>query len=270
MTAVESRDVAACASGFVSGVCDPSAKYKLPARHGDFYTTWSFWMCVLALCFAFVYVVAQAALGCASKPTQLRLSSLHKVLHKVLAYGIAPVALWGAANSIGVLATSQQFLGWNFTQGIVTDDSAQQNQNVFRQYDDGTQQKQLGMTLPFTDGVFKINFVEHICPGLAAFVVLLLLATGRNGPGVNRWYVVLASAICMVVFLALYLGIPAKDESGNEYFGWDKVKYVYNDPQPWMFVAQLVLTVLALVVVPTCVLNGENPWTTACKRALKL
>jgi len=233
----------------------------MPARHEDFYTTWSFFMCCIAAVLAVVYVIAQGALGC--RPASSRPSKVVDVLQGIVGYGVVPVALWGAANSLGVLATSQQFLGWNFTQSI---------QFPGKRAEDGAQLgkgkpagAQLGMSLPFADAVFKDNFVVHIVPGLAAFVVLLLLATGRNGPKVNRWFVMLAGFVCMLLFLALYLATPAVDENGKKYFGWDKVKYVYNDPQPWMFVTQLVLSALTLVIVPSCLLNRENPWATACK-----
>ena len=186
----------ACASGFVNGACDPSVKYKLPARKGDFYTIWSFFMCCIAVGLALVYVVAQGALGCkpASSSPSKAASKAANVMHSIIGYGVVPVILWGAANSLGVLATSQQFLGWNFTQGVVTGDAKQDNTE-----DDGTQ---LGMTLPFCDAVFQDNFILHIVPGLAAFAVLLLLATGRNGPNINRWFVMLAAFVCMVVFVA--------------------------------------------------------------------
>ena len=255
----------ACASGFVNGACHASAKYKLPARKGDFYTMWSFFMCWIAVGLALVYVVAQGALGCKPAPSSSSSSSSSSspspsnaanVMHSIIGYGVVPVILWGAANSLGVLATSQQFLAWNFTQGVKTDGSKQDNTE-----DDGAQ---LGMTLPFCDAVFRDNFIVHIVPGLAAFVVLLLLATGRNGPNINRWFVMLAGFVCMVVFVALYLCTPAVDENGKQYFGWAKIQYVYNDPKPWMFAAQLALSALTIVVVPSCLLNRENPWATAC------
>ena len=246
-----------CASGFVKGPCDESAKYKLPARKGDFYTTWSFFMCCISSVFALVYAVAQCVLGC-SRSTGTRASlKVRAGVHAVLAYAVVPVALWGASNSLGVLATSQLFLGWNFTQGVVTDDA---KSSAKKETD-----KKLGMALPFADAVFQDNFFAHIVPALAAFVVLLLLATGRNGPDVKWWIVFAASAACMVLFCLLYLGIPAVDEDGNRYSWWSKIQYVYNNPQPWMFAAQLVLTALALVIVPACLLNRETPWTAACR-----
>lgn len=271
-------DSTSCPSGFVKGECDASAKYKLPAHSTDFFTTWSFWLCCIAVVAAMLYAIGQCVVGVleckaakagAGKPT----SKAMKNLHIVLAYVLAPLALCGASNSIGVLATSQQFLGWNFTQGIVvTDDPAATNTSLSQQkpmqvpmqQQTNTSSSQLGMSLPFADAVFRDNFVVHIAPALAAFVVLLLLATGRNGPAIPQWHVMVVAIACMLVFLVIYLCVPASDENGKQYFGWDKIKYVYNDPQPWMFAAQLVFVALALVMVPCCLLSRENPWTVAC------
>ena len=284
-------DSTSCPSGFVKGKCDASAKYKLPAHSRDFFTTWSFWLCCIAVVAAMLYAIGQCVVGVleckaakagAGKPT----SKAIKYLHIILTYMLAPLALCGASNSIGVLATSQQFLGWNFTQGIVvTDDAAATNTSLSQQMpmqmpiqmpmqvpmqqqtmqqQTSTSSSQLGMSLPFADAVFRDNFVVHIAPALAAFVVLLLLATGRNGPAIPQWRVMVVAIACMLVFLVLYLCVPASDENGKQYFGWDKIKYVYNDPQPWMFAAQLVFVALALVMVPCCLLSRKNPWTVAC------
>ena len=254
-------------------------------------------MCGIALCFAVAYAASHCALGCrrgfsqeinrGSDATDTSSSGpgpskLVQVIHSVLAYLVAPVALCGAANSLGVLATSQMFLGWNFTQGIVTNDTKQRynkqtsEQKAEHQAEHQAEQHmeaprnddklKLGLSLPFADAVFQDNFIAHIAPALAAFVLLLLLATGRNGPNVNRWFVVVASFVCMLLFLILYMCVPAEDEKGKKYVWFAKINYVYNNPQPWMFAAQLVLTTLALVIVPSCLLSRKVPWVTACHR----
>ena len=222
---------AGCPLGIIEGRCDTAGSYKMPASTSDFYTTWSFYMVCISLGLACVYVVANEINKAHGKVEWLGV---------VLSSIVAPLAVWGAANSIGVLATSQQLLGWNFTQSIDTGHVKAG--------------KETGITLTFADYIFRDNFWAHIVPGLAAIVILLLVCCSRSASNVKPWHGIVAGLIAMVVFVGAYMctpcAPPVTTEDGKPLFAIGKINYVYNDPQAWMFISQAVLTVLVLVLVP--------------------
>lgn len=244
-----------CASRLLSGTCvtDPQAKYMLPSSTSAFYTTWSFYMCLIAAGLTVFYLIVYGIYGSSSSQFAGLLNSEDpnrsgwiKFLQFFVPYVMVPLIIWGAVNSLGVLATSQQFLAFNFMQSVDFPDVDAEGQIK-------------GMSLKFADYIFIDNFFVHIVPALIAIVILLLLCTGKFGPRVNRWGVVGACFIAMALFLLIYFVVPLK-EDGKNYFFLDKVAKVYNNPKWYLFAVQLVIVVLALFLIPLYMLGDSSPF----------
>jgi len=249
----------ACTKGLIHGKCitdtDPKAGYQLPPSEADFYTTWSFYMCLIAAGLTVFYLILYGIYGSSTSQFAGLLNSEDpnrsgwiKFLQFFVPYVMVPLIIWGSVNSLGVLATSQQFLGFNFLQSITLNKG------------DVPKGEIAGMSLKFADYIFVDNFIVHIVPALIAIVVLLLLCSGKFGPRVNRWGVVGACFIAMALFLTLYFVIPAKDPKGKNHFFLDKVSYVYNHPKWYLFAIQLVIVVLALFFIPLFMLGDSSPF----------
>jgi hypothetical protein len=243
----------ACPNGIIIGTCDTKSKYLISPNHGDFYTTWSFYMCMIAACLTVFYLLIYGVYGDAHSAAKGFLSSTDpnrsgwvKFMQFFTPYVLTPIIIWGAVNSLGVLATSQQMLGWNFTQSL-------QNAPA----DNGA--KYGGLHLSFVDYIFVNNFWAHVFPALVAVVILVLLSLGKYGPNVKPWGVMVGCFVCFAIFLGVYLLVPAKNSEGTNVFGGAKVNAVYNNPPGWMFATQICMVVLMLVLVPMFMLSSTSP-----------
>jgi hypothetical protein len=235
-----------CPKGIVSGPCVTAGHYKITGHESDFYTTWSLYMCLIAAGLTVLYLVIYGVYGAPSSPARGLLNSLApgrsgwvKFMQIFTPYILVPIIVFAALNSIGVLATSQQFLGWNFMQSIAVPAPKAPNLN--------------GIELTFADYIFKDNFFVHIMPALLAVVILFLLSIGKFGPRVNAWGVVGGVFAALVSFVGLYLLVPASNKS----MGLKKVNFVYNNPAWYLFATQLGLVTLGSFVVPLFMLSDK-------------
>ena len=242
---------AICATGVrAGGVCDPDVKYHVPSGgEASFYTTWSFYLCLVAVFFLACYLTATltAKFG-RGKSVAIR-SFKEKVLQNPV-FQLVAVALIAMPflNSIGVLFTSQMLLAKNFKLGQATGKDIACPQLA---------DEPKSITTGFFNKTMDINLVFHIVPAIIAVAGLLLLSLNRTGRTLYRgketrggrgpkWNLALAGLIFAynLVFMGMYMVVPADGK-----FGMAKVNDVYNDPPATFFVAQLAIVLVLCFTV---------------------
>lgn len=237
---------ALCATGVRSGgICDPDVKYHVPSGgEASFYTTWSFYLCLIAVFFLACYLTVTATVKVGSGASVGIRNFKEKVLlNPVFQLVAITLIAMPFINSIGVLFTSQMLLAKNFKLG-----QASGSDVVCPKLTDEPK----SITTGFFSKTMDINLVFHIVPAIIAVAGLLLLSLNRTGRTLFRgkevqggrgwkWNLALAALIFVynLVFIGLYLAVPADGK-----FGIDKVDDVYNDPPNTFFVAQLAIVLL--------------------------
>lgn len=142
--------------------------------------------------------------------------------------------VWGllvmpAVNSIGVLWASQLLLALNLK--LSTKDP----------------QDMHSISQPLLGFITSVNFKSHILPGLIG--ALALLATPKPKTNKTRCVFGLALVFFLVVFVGLYLAVPAVTPDHQQVFGIAKINYVYNNPPLWIFGTQVVVALLVAALL---------------------
>jgi hypothetical protein len=123
-------------------------------------------------------------------------------------------------------------------------------------------EKKLALSVNFVQKMLCYNFVWHLIP-LVFVVVLGLAITFMPSPTtlVGRGSVFLMSFLYFVVFVLAWLLTPVEldHEHGKPsitVMGWDKIKYVYRNPNPLYFTVVFPLVALLVLVVGNFALYG--------------
>lgn len=210
-----------CTGIVVGGECDPASTFPVPAdQSGVFFTTWSLFAVIVATLFLLVGLAVKACLPFKS----MKNANLPWYAWIVLGLLVMP-----AVNSIGVLWASQLLLALNLK--LSTKDP----------------QDMHSISQPLLGFITSVNFKSHVLPGLIA--VLALLACPKPRSNKTRCVFGLALVLFLVVFVGLWLGVPAVTPDNHQVFGIDKINYVYNNPPLWIFGTQLVVALLVIAVL---------------------
>ena len=239
-----------CKNGIITGgTCDRDAHYKVPADSADFYTTWSFMLCMIAVAVSVLVLVPMFQWKVGGKyamNVDPGGSFSLKALQIAGPYVVLPIVLFACLNSVGVLITSQLFLSYNFVPSLHIPKHPGEHDLIE------------SMEITFVDYINKVNTTAHIVPGFLSAFMLLVLSTCRLPDNVNPGYVTLATIVAALVFVVLWASVPATDDKGRKVYWLDKVKYVYNDPSAVLFVPQLLFVILGFFLVPYCMLKSRN------------
>ena len=239
-----------CPTGITKGDCDEDTVYDAPSGGAPmFYTTWSFYMCFIAVGLLVLYLVMRGLGKLGTTPGHPKLQAFNSKVIENPTFQALMVALIAmpAINSVGVLGTSQLLIAKNFKLKDV------QSGEVLGP--EATKSKSLSTT--FFKDVMGINLDVHILPGIVGIVILLCLALGRtrnvNYPGntknvgrtwmSNLGIVGLILALNLIV-IGIWMAVPENDKRGI-----DKLNDVYADPPAYFFVIQLLLVVLLAFLV---------------------
>ena len=212
---------AQCSTGIYEAETCSKVEYKIPSGGAAaFYTTWSF---------IAILVIAGVAL-CVYFPNNI-VKPTNGIWKGIVDYFLTPLIAAGAINSIGVLLSSQILYAFNLKQSIPSG-----------------KDEALAVGIPTVQKWNSINFQDHIVPGMMGIGLLVLLGSGSIRD--RRWIVSIVSAAMLVLFMAVYLAVPIKDDQGKALYGWNKVSFVYNNPSPFIFIGQLMLCGFLCAVVP--------------------
>lgn len=229
---------------------DTNTVYDAPSGGAPiFYTTWSFYMCLIAIGILFVYLCMRGIGKLGSVPGHPNLRQFNaKVIENPTfqAIMIALIAM-PAINSIGVLSTSQLLIAKNFklkdtTTGKVLSPPAEADK---------------ALATGFFTKMMDVNFKVHILPGLLGIGMLVLLALGRttnvnyagHTKSVGRSWLSNLGIVGLILALNLlligiWMAVPE-----NKKRGIDKLNDVYSDPPGYMFAIQLGIVLLLAFVV---------------------
>ena len=211
-----------CTGIVAGGECDPASTFPVPADgSGAFFTTWSLFAVIAATFLLLVALFVKTCL-CLKKNTK----------HENLPWYTWVV--WGllvmpAVNSIGVLWASQLLLALNLKL------STQNPQEMH------------SISQPLLGFITSVNFKSHILPGLIG--ALALLAAPKPRTTKTRCVFGLALVFFLIVFVGLYLAVPATTPDNHQVFGIDKINYVYNNPPLWIFGTQVVVALLVIALL---------------------
>ena len=166
---------ALCKTGvFAGGVCDPDVQYHVPSGgEGSFYTTWSFYLCIVGVFFLCCYLaatlVARSASGSSARIRNFKEQVLENPVFQLVAIALIAMPF---LNSIGVLFTSQMLLAKNFklNQTDPKDAACPKLLNEPK-----------SISTSFFDRSMNINLLFHITPAIIAIAGLLLLSLNRTG-----------------------------------------------------------------------------------------
>jgi hypothetical protein len=100
---------------------------------------------------------------------------------------------------------------------------------------------------PLLGFITSVNFKSHILPGLIG--ALTLLACPKPRTNRTRCVFGLALVVSLVVFVGLWMAVPATTSDNKQVFGIDKINYVYNDPPLWIFGTQVVVALLVIALL---------------------
>lgn len=216
--------------------CADSIVYPVPsAGSSAFYTTWSFYACMVSMGLLVVYLT-MTLVGKGPKHHRFRTNVLGNRVFQLVA--IALIAM-PALNSVGVLSTSQFLLAKNFklvnkTKGQkVPDDVA--------------------ISTMFFHNAMNINLDAHIVPGVLGVCILVCLALGRQKPARSwRWNLGLAGLIILLNLLLafVWMAVPVEDSDTHQTYQWiSKIRYVYADPQASLFIPQFIIVIVLAFIM---------------------
>ena len=210
-----------CTGIVVGGQCDPASTFPVPAdQTGAFFTTWSLFAVIVASLLLLLGLSVKACLPFKSAKTD------NLPWYAWIVIGLLAMP---AVNSIGVLWASQLLLALNLK--LSTKDP----------------QDMHSISQPLLGFITSVNFKSHVLPGLIA--VLALLACPKPRSNKTRCVFGLALLFFLVVFVALWLAVPAVTSDNQQVFGIDKINYVYNNPPLWIFGTQVVVTLLVIALL---------------------
>ena len=161
---------AICDTGVrAGGVCDPDVRYHVPSGgEASFYTTWSFYLCLIAVFFLVCYLAATLVAAVGSNKSigirNFKENVLQNPVFQIIAIALIAMPF---LNSIGVLFTSQMLLAKNFKLKQEDGDEA-----VCPKLRD----KPKSITTSFFNKSMNLNLIFHIVPAIVAVAGLLLLS----------------------------------------------------------------------------------------------
>lgn len=210
-----SKAAPTCTGIVVGGECDPASTFPVPADGSSaFFTTWSLFAVLVSSLLLLVALILKACFP-------FKLGTYMWVVLGLLAMP--------AVNSVGVLWASQLLLALNLK--LSTDDP----------------QDMHSISQPLLGFITSVNFKSHILPGLIG--VLTLLACPKPRTNRTRCVFGLALVVFLVVFVGLWMAVPATTSDDNQVFGIDKINYVYNNPPLWIFGTQVVVALLVIALL---------------------
>lgn len=222
-----------------TSTCASNINYPVPsAGRAAFYTTWSFYTCMISVVLFIVYLL-MVLVGKGKHQARFRTKVLNNKVFQLIMIGLIAMP---ALNSVGVLSTSQLLLSKNFK--LINEDKKQ----VVSKDD----MKNYALSTTFFNNAMNINLDSHIIPGLLGFCVLLGLSLTRHDARPWKWNFGIACFIILLNLLlaSIWMSVPVYDEKEKKSYVWiEKIKYVYANPTAWFFILQFsVVIILALVV----------------------
>lgn len=220
------------------GECPANWQYPVPsAGTSAFYTTWSFFYCMIAVGILALYLIL-TLVGKGKRQQKFQTKVLENKVFQLIM--ISLIAM-GALNSIGVLSTSQLLIAKNF--GLV---DLKTNKPLLP-----NEMEEASLTTTFFHNVMNINLDSHIMPGILGMIMLLCLGLTRQSPRPWRWNLGLACLILIlnIVLVGIWMAVPVKDKDGKVYQGIAKLKYVYSNPPGWFFAVQIAMIVVLAFIV---------------------
>lgn len=215
--------------------CAKDIRYPIPsAGKVAFYTTWSFYTCMISVGLFLVYLL-MTLVGKGKKQTKFRNNVLNNKTFQLIMIGIVAMP---ALNSIGVLSTSQLLLAKNFK---------------LLDKDGNVTTKNLALSTKFFNSSMNINLDSHIVPGLLGICVLIGLSLTRHKARPWKWNVGIACFIILLnlLLVSLWMSVPVLDDNDDDKpkVWFDKLKLVYADPAAWFFVVQFAMVFILSFVV---------------------
>lgn len=223
-----------CANGiYKADTCADGVKYPVPsAGKAAFYTTWSFYTCMISVGLFLVYLL-MTLVGKGKKRAKFRNNVLNNKTFQLIMIGLIAMP---ALNSVGVLSTSQLLLAKNFK--LINED--------------GTINKdKLALSTKFFNTSMNINLDSHIVPGLLGVCVLIGLALTRHKQRPWKWNLGIACFIILLnlLLVSLWMSVPVMDDDDKPLVWIDKLKFVYADPAGWFFIVQFAMVfILAFII----------------------
>lgn len=231
---------ATCSNGvYKTSNCADDVKYMTPKNiKTAFYTSWSYVLWIIAT----VLMIAIYIPIIIIKPENMGV--------KIFSNVIAVIILFGAINSIGVFITSQFFVAYNMKNSFgEVDNSDQKTVNSISDLDE------YAFGLSSLQQFNQINFQQHIVPAIVSIVSLTIITCGEL-PG-KPWISSIVLAVLFVVFVIVYMSVPTQREDGRTVIFFDKINYVYNNPNITLFIPQVCVVLFLIVVIPLFSMNAK-------------
>lgn len=210
---------------FYQGKCDEDSEFLFaqPNSEADYYTTWSF----ILVCFAFLCTLISCVLRLVYK------NKNNVQVNRALMYFFLPIAIVGAANSVGVFTVSQSLLGYNLRENIQV----------------GADNKTPAISLSLFEDINKANTTIHLLPMLVSFIIVILLALTRTNQAASMKHkTFLIALVLQIMLLLVYLCVPYRDTLAqkNLYFE-SKLKMMYGQNTSWViYFVGILVTLFAL------------------------